>query len=137
MRWRFTTFYFIINGGKKNRYHKCDVISLCVLESKGGSWLTAESFDRRVYALVREIPAGRVATYGQIAMLLGNPGWARRVGRALSHCWEEGVPCHRVVNRQGNTVPGWPEQKERLRTEGVWDEQKDRANLRQYLWRPV
>lgn len=97
----------------------------------------AVSFDRQVYALVKKIPAGRVATYGQIALLLGNPSWARRVGRALSHCWEEGVPCHRVVNSQGKAAPGWEGQKERLRREGVWDNQKDKADLRLFLWHPV
>lgn len=99
--------------------------------------MTEDSFDRQVYALVRQIPRGRVATYGQLALLLGNPGWARRVGRALSRCREEGVPCHRVVNCQGGTVPGWPEQKEQLRREGVWDEQRGKADLRRFLWRPL
>ena len=53
-----------------------------------------------VYAVVRQIPFGRVSTYGRIARMLGNPRLARQVGYAL-HCAPEDVPCHRVVNRYG------------------------------------
>ena len=54
----------------------------------------------QVYRIVRQIPAGSVATYGQIACLLGNPRWARAVGYAM-HSAPADVPCHRVVNREG------------------------------------
>ena len=54
----------------------------------------------RVYAAVREIPRGRVATYGQIARRIGSPRAARAVGYALGSVPSD-VPCHRVVNRQG------------------------------------
>lgn len=59
-----------------------------------------------VYAVVRRIPRGRVATYGQVAALAGLPGHARLVGYAL-HALAEGsdVPWHRVVNAQGRTSP--------------------------------
>ena len=54
----------------------------------------------QVWALVRQIPPGRVATYGQLAQLLGNPRLSRAVGYAL-HDAPTDVPCHRVVNRLG------------------------------------
>ncbi len=53
-----------------------------------------------IYAIVRQIPPGQVATYGQIAALAGNPRMGRVVGGAL-HRAPEDVPCHRVVNRLG------------------------------------
>lgn len=77
-----------------------------------------KEFDREVYDVVAEIPAGRVATYGQIARLVGFPGQARRVGRAMAAAPEE-VPCHRVVNAAGRTVPGWTDQRRLLEREGV------------------
>ena len=61
-----------------------------------------ETMFERVYALVSQIPAGRVATYGQIAWLLGNPRLSRAVGYALASCPDHrDIPCHRVVNRFG------------------------------------
>ncbi|MBI2524775.1 MAG: MGMT family protein [Candidatus Rokubacteria bacterium] len=57
-------------------------------------------FRRAVWRLVREIPAGRVVTYGQIAALLGRKGAARAVGKAMTRC-PPGVPWHRVVNARG------------------------------------
>ncbi|WP_325228574.1 MGMT family protein, partial [Oscillibacter sp.] len=53
--------------------------------------------------IVRRIPAGRVATYGQIARLAGMPRCARTVGYALADCRDPGLPCHRVVDRFGGT----------------------------------
>ena len=71
----------------------------------------------RVYAAVREIPRGRVATYGQIARRIGSPRAARAVGYALSVAPPD-VPCHRVVNREGRLAPefafGGPEEQRRL-----------------------
>lgn len=62
------------------------------------------SWMERVYAIVRQIPRGKVASYGQIAGLAGIPRGARAVGRAMALCPEgKNVPCHRVVDRQGNT----------------------------------
>ena len=75
-------------------------------------------FDAEVYDIVAQIPAGRVATYGQLARLVGMPGYARRVGRALAAA-PKGLPCHRVVNAAGRTAPGWTQQRELLEAEGV------------------
>ncbi len=56
----------------------------------------------RIYEVVRQIPRGRVATYGQIAALAGNPRWARVVGYALHvNPDPDTIPCYRVVNRLG------------------------------------
>lgn len=60
----------------------------------------------RIYALVRTIPAGQAATYGQLARLLGNPRLSRVVGYAL-HGAPADVPCHRVVNRFGGLSPAF------------------------------
>ena len=63
-----------------------------------------ENFDAEVYAVVAEIPAGKVVSYKQIARLIGMPDHARRVGRALAEA-PAGLPCHRIVNSAGRTVP--------------------------------
>ena len=56
----------------------------------------------KIYKVVRKIPRGKVATYGQIAALAGNPRWARVVGYALHVNPDPSeIPCYRVVNRQG------------------------------------
>jgi len=53
----------------------------------------------KIYEVVKSIPEGKVATYGQVALLAGNPRWARVVGYALHVNPEPGIiPCHRVVN---------------------------------------
>lgn len=75
-------------------------------------------FDRRIYDLIAQIPPGYVASYGQLALLAGQPGWARRAGRALRFA-PEGLPCHRVVNSAGRTAPGWAGQRTLLEGEGV------------------
>lgn len=77
-----------------------------------------EDFDREVYAVVAQVPAGRVVTYKQLARLVGLPDHARRAGRAMS-CAPDGLPCHRVVSSSGRTVPGWPQQRVLLEAEGV------------------
>ncbi|MFT9110748.1 MAG: MGMT family protein [Bifidobacterium psychraerophilum] len=83
------------------------------------------NFSQRVYEVVRGIPAGKVATYGQVAALAGNPRNARIVGYALHSNPEPGViPCHRVVFRDGSLAPGFafggPErQRELLEQEHV------------------
>jgi O-6-methylguanine DNA methyltransferase len=58
-------------------------------------------FSRRVLTIVRRIPPGRVATYGDIARLAGRPRAFRAVGNVMRGCREEGVPCHRVIAAGG------------------------------------
>lgn len=90
-------------------------------------------FDAEVRALVAQIPAGRLVTYGQLARLMGMPGYARRVGRALAGA-PAGIPCHRVVNNAGRTAPGWAEQRTLLEAEGVAFRANGCADLRQFGW---
>ena len=94
-----------------------------------------------VYELIRRIPAGRVATYGQIAELLGGRMSARAVGWALHVCPSD-VPWHRVVNaagrcstdRLGHVPPGL--QLAILKSEGVPARKNGSINLDIYRWRP-
>lgn len=85
----------------------------------------AESFSERVYAAVRRIPYGKVATYGQIAALAGSPNAQRAVGNALHHNPDpEHTPCFRVVNAEGKLTGafafgGIHVQEEKLKAEGV------------------
>ncbi|WP_455584451.1 MGMT family protein [Bacteroides sp.] len=80
----------------------------------------SDIFCREVYAIVRDIPAGKVLSYGEIATLLGKPQCSRMVGRALKQVPSAlKLPCHRVVNAQGRLVPGWDEQRSLLQAEGV------------------
>ena len=60
------------------------------------------NFYERVYELVRRIPAGKCASYGQLALMLGNPRASRAVGHAMRACRTPGVPCHRVVGTNGS-----------------------------------
>jgi methylated-DNA-[protein]-cysteine S-methyltransferase len=63
--------------------------------------MTAPVFPSRVLSLVRRIPAGRVATYGDIARMAGHPGAARAVGNVMRNCNRPDVPCHRVIAAGG------------------------------------
>lgn len=73
-----------------------------------------------ILSAVSEIPAGRVASYGQIARLIGRERNARLVGRVLSLSEFYGdYPCHRVVNHAGRLAPHFPEQRALLEKEGV------------------
>ena len=63
--------------------------------------MTDSRFQRRVLAVVRRIPSGRVATYGDVAALAGRPAACRAVGNIMRHCREIDVPCHRVVAAGG------------------------------------
>lgn len=92
-----------------------------------------------IYDVVRKIPRGRVATYGQVALLAGNPRWSRVVGYALHVNPEPGViPCHRVLNRFGEpsaafAFGGINEQIFLLQDEGV-DFVDGKVDLEKYLW---
>jgi O-6-methylguanine DNA methyltransferase len=74
------------------------------------------AFARRVYALVRSIPAGRVATYGDIARMAGHDGAARAVGNVMRGCTDRTVPCHRVIGANGalGGWGSWPDVKRQL-----------------------
>ncbi len=66
------------------------------------------NFYKKVYSLVKQIPSGKVVSYGQIARAAGSPRASRIVGRALHLNPQPGViPCHRVVNKDGRLAPGF------------------------------
>ena len=88
-----------------------------------------------ILSVVEEIPAGKVATYGQIARLIGREKNARLVGKVLSQAEYYGsYPCHRVVNHAGRTAPGWTEQRSLLAAEGVGFRENGRVDLKHFLW---
>ena len=96
-----------------------------------------EEFFGRVYRVVSEIPRGKVATYGQIAFLIGMPRCPRRVGQALHNApGDAALPCHRVVAHNGRLVPGWREQKGLLFREGVRFRENGTVDLKRFLWDP-
>ena len=97
-------------------------------------------FFAKVYEVVRQIPLGKVATYGQIARLVGQPRAARQVGWAL-HVNPEPyvIPCHRVVNRNGRLSGafafGGPDvQHSLLAGEGVEFVDEQTVDLDKHLW---
>ena len=88
-----------------------------------------------IYSIVEEIPAGSVATYGQIAKLAGREKNSRLVGRALKMSSIYGdFPCHRVVNHAGRLVPGWEEQRNLLEKEGITFKDNNHVDLKKHLW---
>ncbi len=99
-------------------------------------------FNRRVYDLVKLVPAGKVTTYGAIAAALGDPRKAREVGWALRALPDEvDAPAHRVVNREGRLSGGWafggPEVQRRLLEEdGVQFLPDGRVDMACHFWEP-
>ena len=110
----------------------------------------AEDFDvvgmhhtyEQIYAAVRRIPRGRVATYGQIAALEGLPRQARMVGYALNALPESrSLPWHRVINAKGEvsprSEPGFERvQRALLEREGIEFDARDRVSLARFRWQP-
>ncbi len=101
----------------------------------------SQSYER-IYAVVRRVPRGRVATYGQVAALADLPGHARQVGYAL-HALPDGttVPWHRVINAKGEisrrAEPGYDRlQCALLEAEGVGFDQAGRVPLERFRWNP-
>ncbi len=98
---------------------------------------------RKIYAIVARIPRGRVATYGQVAVLAGLPGRARLVGYALNALVEgSGVPWHRVINARGEVSersdggPAGRVQRLLLVRERVRFDAGGRVALERFRWRP-
>lgn len=100
------------------------------------------SFFERVYRVVRQIPAGKVASYGQIAALLGHPQAARTVGwalNALSHAQAAEVPWQRVINSAGRISIsradlGAELQRALLEEEGIEFDARGYVDMRQFGW---
>lgn len=100
------------------------------------------SFQSRVKSAIKRIPKGRVATYGQIAAIAGNPRAARQVVRALHASSEkEKLPWHRVINREGkiSLKPGQGHelQRELLSKEGIKFDLSGAVEMSKFLWQPA
>ena len=97
---------------------------------------------QRIYAIVRRVPRGKVATYGQVAVVAGLKGHARQVGYALNALPHgSSVPWHRVINAQGKVSPRADPsfvtiQQKLLESEGIEIGVGDRISLKRFLWRP-
>lgn len=95
----------------------------------------------RIYEVVRKIPCGKVASYGQVAALAGNPRWARVVGYALHvNPDTDGIPCYRVVTKDGGlsesfAFGGINVQRELLMRDGVEFDGDGRVIMEKYRWR--
>lgn len=92
------------------------------------------SLRAEVYDIVRQIPHGRVLTYGRIAELCGWPNHSRLVGRIMRTAPDAQLPCHRVVNASGRLAPHYPAQASLLEAEGVRLTPSGKVPLREYLW---
>lgn len=93
-----------------------------------------------IYEQVKKIPRGKVATYGQLAILAGNSRWARVVGYALhANPDPDNIPCYRVVNRYGRlsdafVFGGINRQAELLEADGIEVRSDNTVDLETYLW---
>ena len=96
---------------------------------------------KMIYDVVCKIPKGKVATYGTVATLAGNPRWARVVGYALhNNPAPVIIPCHRVVNREGKVAEafafgGGAAQRKLLEDEGIVFESDGSIDLEKYGWK--
>lgn len=100
------------------------------------------SWNQKVWDLVRTIPKGRVASYGQLATMLGAPRKARHVGYALHQTPDDLVlPWHRVINSRGeisfeNRTEAYMLQRAMLEAEAVRFSEKGRIDMKKFGWRP-
>ena len=129
--WR-NIYSSVLPGWHQNKMHWNTIILDGTIPEEDIKRMIAESYDlvtdsptKRIYEAVKTIPRGKVATYGQIAALAGDPKMSRAVGNALHENPYEGViPCHRIVNASGRPASnfgfgGPEEQLKLLRKEGV------------------
>lgn len=98
-------------------------------------------FFEKVYQVVRQIPYGRVTSFGAIARYLGAPRSARMVGWALNGSHDKDVPAHRVLNRNGlltgkHHFPGTNLMRDLLESEGVEVEDNQVKNFKELFWDP-
>ncbi|MCU6761197.1 methylated-DNA--protein-cysteine methyltransferase [uncultured Roseburia sp.] len=105
------------------------------MENKRNKKILQEHLIYEILSVVEEIPEGNVATYGQIARLIGRDKNARLVGKVLSMAEYYGTyPCHRVVNHAGRLVPGWIEQRDLLLLEDVPFKNCTHVDLKRCQW---
>ncbi|MGH7492750.1 MAG: MGMT family protein [bacterium] len=99
------------------------------------------SFHQKTKALIKRIPRGKVATYGQIAALAGQPRAARQVAWVLHIASEKDrLPWHRVINSQGTIslprMAGYEVQRALLKKEGIKFNRNEGIDLARFQWRP-
>ena len=129
--WR-SAYASVIPGWHQNKEHWNTIILDGSIPRKDIERMIAESYDlvtdnptRRIYDAVKQIPRGKVATYGQVAAMAGNPKMCRAVGNALHKNPDpDGTPCYRVVNAKGELAGafafGGPDvQANLLRADGI------------------
>ncbi len=96
-----------------------------------------EDLAYEILEAVKEIPKGKVATYGQIAEMIGRKNNSRLVGKVLSEASYYGdYPCQRVVNHLGRTAPGFESQRLLLEEEGVSFLSNGNVDLKKHQWKP-
>lgn len=99
------------------------------------SVVLTEELVYEILSVVEEIPKGKVASYGQIAKLIGRDKNARLVGKVLSRAEYYGkYPCHRVVNHAGRLAPHFYEQQALLISEGVIFKDNDHVDMKKSQW---
>ena len=143
--WR-NAFKSVVAGWHQNKEHWNTIILDGSIPDKDIKNMIAESYaiitdspTKRIYEAVKQIPKGKVATYGRIAELAGDRKMARAVGNALHKNPEpDGIPCFRVVNAKGECSGsfafGGPDaQAKRLREDGI-EVVNNRVDLEKYGW---
>lgn len=141
--WR-ETYKSVIAGYHQNKEHWNTIILDGTISDETIKCMIAESYDlvsdsptKRIYEAVKKIPQGKVATYGQVAALAGNPGMCRAVGNALHKNPDpEHVPCYRVVNSKGElsgefAFGGAGQQAKLLQADGI-EVNNGRVDLQKY-----
>lgn len=141
--WR-GAFASVIPGYHQNKEHWNTIILDGTIPDETIKCMIAESYDlvsdsptKRIYEAVKKIPQGKVATYGQVAVLAGNPGMCRAVGNALHKNPDpEHVPCYRVVNSKGElsgefAFGGAGQQAKLLQADGI-EVNNGRVDLQKY-----
>ena len=103
--------------------------------------MESKSVFERIYDVVKKIPKGKVATYGQVALYAGNPRWARVVGYVLHvNPDPDIIPCYRVVNREGIVSKAFAFGGENmqitlLRSDGIEVSDEGIVDLEKYIWK--
>ena len=137
----------VMPGYHQNKEHWNTIILDGSIPDKDIECMIAESYDlisdnptKRIYEVVKKIPKGKVATYGQVAELAGDKRMARAVGNALhKNSDPDNIPCFRVVNAKGELAGefafgGAGEQAKLLEADGI-EVTDGRVNLEKYQWK--
>ena len=143
--WR-STYQAVIPGYHQNKEYWNTIILNGTIPVDDIKRMIAESYDivtdsptKRIYQAVKQIPKGKVATYGQVAAAAGNSKLARAVGNALHNNPDpDNIPCFRVVNARGELAGafafgGEQVQEQLLKAEGV-EVNNNRVDLKKYQW---